>query len=251
MSGVIVITGGSRGIGAATARLAALRGFDVVVNYASNAEAAARVVAEVEAAGRRARAVAGDVANPADIKTIFAAADAMGPLKGLFNNAGHADSSGRIDQLDGPRLTRMFAVHVVGAILCAGAAVRRMSTRHGGAGGAIVNMSSAASKMGAPGLYVDYATAKGAIDTFTVGLALEVAGEGVRVNAVRPGIIDTEIHASGGDPDRVARIAASLPMGRAGTAEEVANTVLWLLSDEASYVTGASISVGGGRGATP
>jgi len=252
MSNVLVITGASRGIGAATARLAAQRGWDVVVNYA-NAEAAARsVAADVEAAGRRAVIVRGDVANPADIEAIFAAADALGTLKGLFNNAGHVAGMGRVDQLDAAGLTRLFAVHVVGSMLCAAAAVRRMSTLHGGSGGsggAIVNMSSAASKIGAPGQYVDYATAKGAIDTFTLGLAMEVAGEGVRVNAVRPGIIDTEIHAAAGDPDRIARIAASLPMKRAGTAEEVANSVLWLLSPEASYVTGASISIGGGRGA--
>lgn len=251
MSSVLLITGASRGIGAATARLAAREGWDVVVNYA-NAEAAARQVAhDVEAAGRRAVIVKGDVSNPADIDAIFAAADTLGPLQGLFNNAGHVAGMGRVDELDHKALTRLFAVHVVGSMLCAAAAVRRMSTRHGGKGGAIVNMSSAASKLGAPGQYVDYATAKGAIDTFTLGLAMEVAGEGVRVNAVRPGIIDTEIHASAGDPDRIARIGASLPMGRAGTAEEVANSVLWLLSPQASYVTGASISIGGGRGAIP
>jgi len=251
MSRVLLITGASRGIGAATARLAAREGWDVVVNYA-NAEASARQVAlDVEAAGRRAVIVKGDVSNPADIDAIFAAADTLGPLQGLFNNAGHVAGMGRVDELDHAALTRLFAVHVVGSMLCAAAAVRRMSTRHGGKGGAIVNMSSAASKLGAPGQYVDYATAKGAIDTFTLGLAMEVAGEGVRVNAVRPGIIDTEIHAAAGDPDRIARIGASLPMGRAGTAEEVANSVLWLLSPQASYVTGASISIGGGRGAIP
>ena len=251
MSRVLLITGASRGIGAATARLAAREGWDVVVNYA-NAEASARQVAlDVEAAGRRAVIVKGDVSNPADIDAIFAAADTLGPLQGLFNNAGHVAGMGRVDELDHAALTRLFAVHVVGSMLCAAAAVRRMSTRHGGKGGAIVNMSSAASKLGTPGQYVDYATAKGAIDTFTLGLAMEVAGEGVRVNAVRPGIIDTEIHAAAGDPDRIARIGASLPMGRAGTAEEVANSVLWLLSPQASYVTGASISIGGGRGAIP
>ena len=251
MSRVLLITGASRGIGAATARLAAREGWDVVVNYA-NAEASARQVAlDVEAAGRRAVIVKGDVSNPADIDAIFAAADTLGPLQGLFNNAGHVAGMGRVDELDHAALTRLFAVHVVGSMLCAAAAVRRMSARHGGKGGAIVNMSSAASKLGTPGQYVDYATAKGAIDTFTLGLAMEVAGEGVRVNAVRPGIIDTEIHAAAGDPDRIARIGASLPMGRAGTAEEVANSVLWLLSPQASYVTGASISIGGGRGAIP
>ena len=251
MSRVLLITGASRGIGAATARLAAREGWDVVVNYV-HAEAAARQVAhDVEAAGRRAVIVKGDVSSPADIDAIFAAADTLGPLQGLFNNAGHVAGMGRVDELDHAALTRLFAVHVVGSMLCAAAAVRRMSTRHGGKGGAIVNMSSAASKIGAPGQYVDYATAKGAIDTFTLGLAMEVAGEGVRVNAVRPGIIDTEIHAAAGDPDRIARIGASLPMGRAGTAEEVANSVLWLLSPQASYVTGASISIGGGRGAIP
>jgi NAD(P)-dependent dehydrogenase (short-subunit alcohol dehydrogenase family) len=251
MSRVLLITGASRGIGAATARLAAREGWDVVVNYANAVASARQVAHDVEAAGRRAVIVKGDVSNPADIDAIFAAADTLGPLQGLFNNAGHVAGMGRVDELDHAALTRLFAVHVVGSMLCAAAAVRRMSARHGGKGGAIVNMSSAASKLGAPGQYVDYATAKGAIDTFTLGLAMEVAGEGVRVNAVRPGIIDTEIHAAAGDPDRIARIGASLPMGRAGTAEEVANSVLWLLSPQASYVTGASISIGGGRGAIP
>ncbi len=251
MSRVLLITGASRGIGAATARLAAREGWDVVVNYANAVASARQVAHDVEAAGRRAVIVKGDVSNPADIDAIFAAADTLGPLQGLFNNAGHVAGMGRVDELDHAALTRLFAVHVVGSMLCAAAAVRRMSARHGGKGGAIVNMSSAASKLGTPGQYVDYATAKGAIDTFTLGLAMEVAGEGVRVNAVRPGIIDTEIHAAAGDPDRIARIGASLPMGRAGTAEEVANSVLWLLSPQASYVTGASISIGGGRGAIP
>jgi NAD(P)-dependent dehydrogenase (short-subunit alcohol dehydrogenase family) len=251
MAKVLVITGASRGIGAATARHAARAGWDVVINYARDADAARQVAHDVETAGRRAVTVRGDVANPADIEAIFAAAVELGPVRGLFNNAGHVNTAARVDAYDADRLSRLFAVHVVGAILCAGAAVRRMSTRHGGSGGAIVNMSSAASKTGASGLYVDYASAKGAIDTFTVGLALEVAGEGVRVNAVRPGIIDTGIHAAGGLPDRVAQIGPSLPMGRAGSADEVAATVLWLLSEEASYVTGASISVGGGRGAVP
>jgi len=251
MSRVLLITGASRGIGAATARLAAREGWDVVVNYANAVASARQVAHDVEAAGRRAVIVKGDVSNPADIDAIFAAADTLGPLQGLFNNAGHVAGMGRVDELDHAALTRLFAVHVVGSMLCAAAAVRRMSARHGGKGGAIVNMSSAASKLGTPGQYVDYATAKGAIDTFTLGLAMEVAGEGVRVNAVRPGIIDTEIHAAAGDPDRIARIGASLPMGRAGTADEVANSVLWLLSPQASYVTGASISIGGGRGAIP
>jgi len=251
MSRVLLITGASRGIGAATARLAAREGWDVVVNYANAVASARQVAHDVEAAGRRAVIVKGDVSNPADIDAIFAAADTLGPLQGLFNNAGHVAGMGRVDELDHAALTRLFAVHVEGSMLCAAAAVRRMSARHGGKGGAIVNMSSAASKLGTPGQYVDYATAKGAIDTFTLGLAMEVAGEGVRVNAVRPGIIDTEIHAAAGDPDRIARIGASLPMGRAGTAEEVANSVLWLLSPQASYVTGASISIGGGRGAIP
>jgi NAD(P)-dependent dehydrogenase (short-subunit alcohol dehydrogenase family) len=251
MSRVLLITGASRGIGAATARLAAREGWDVVVNYANAVASARQVAHDVEAAGRRAVIVKGDVSNPADIDAIFAAADTLGPLQGLFNNAGHVAGMGRVDELDHAALTRLFAVHVVGSMLCAAAAVRRMSARHGGKGGAIVNMSSAASKLGAPGQYVDYATAKGAIDTFTLGLAMEVAGEGVRVNAVRPGIIDTEIHAAAGDPNRIARIGASLPMGRAGTADEVANSVLWLLSPQASYVTGASISIGGGRGAIP
>jgi NAD(P)-dependent dehydrogenase (short-subunit alcohol dehydrogenase family) len=249
--GVVIVTGGSRGIGAATAALAAARGYAVVVNYAANAEAAQAVCADIHARGGAAAAVRGDVSLEADIDHIFDAADRMGPLVGLVNNAGTIDVASRVEAFDVARLSRMFAVNTLGTILCAGRAVRRMSTRHGGQGGAIVNITSAAAKLGAPGHYVDYAAAKGAVDSFTVGLALEVAGEGIRVNGVRPGIIDTEFHASGGDPERAARMAADLPMPRAGTAEEVARAVLWLLSDEASYTTGSVIDVTGGRGIRP
>jgi NAD(P)-dependent dehydrogenase (short-subunit alcohol dehydrogenase family) len=249
--GVLVVTGGSRGIGAATARLAARRGYAVLVNYAASADAAQAVCADIHAQGGAAAAVRGDVSLEADIDHVFAAADRMGRLAGLVNNAGVIDEPARVEAFDVARLNRMFAVNTLGTILCSGRAVRRMSTRHGGRGGAIVNITSAAAKLGAPGTYVDYAAAKGAVDSFTVGLALEVADEGIRVNGVRPGIIDTEFHASGGDPDRARRLAAGLPIPRAGTAEEVAQAVLWLLSDEASYTTGTVIDVTGGRGIRP
>ncbi|MDP1730283.1 MAG: SDR family oxidoreductase [Devosia sp.] len=249
--GVLVVTGGSRGIGAATCLLAAERGYAVVVNYAESVTAAEHVAAQIHARGGVAVAVRGDVSLEEDVEHIFAAADRLGTLVGLVNNAGVIDVAARVDEMSIERLTRMFSINVIGSLLCAKAAIRRMSSRHGGKGGSIVNLSSAASKLGSPGFYVDYAAAKGAIDTFTVGLALEVAAEGIRVNAVRPGIIDTDIHASGGEPDRVARIAPTLPMARAGTAEEVARAILWLLSDEASYTTGTTIAVSGGRAIVP
>ncbi|MHB1109995.1 MAG: SDR family oxidoreductase [Devosia sp.] len=249
--GVLVVTGGSRGIGAATSLLAAERGHAVVVNYAGNVEAAERVAAQIHAQGGVAVAVRGDVSLEEDVAHIFAAADRLGTLAGLVNNAGVIDVAARVDEMSVERLTRMFSINITGSFLCAKAAIKRMSTRHGGVGGAIVNLSSAAAKLGSPGYYVDYAAAKGAIDTFTVGLALEVAGEGIRVNAVRPGIIETDIHASGGDPERAARMAPSLPIPRAGTAKEVARAILWLLSDEASYTTGTTIAVSGGRAIVP
>lgn len=249
--GVAVVTGGSRGIGAAIALLAAERGYGVVVNYAGNRAAADAVCAEIAAKGGNAIAVQADVASEADIKRLFTEADAFGPLAALVNNAGVVDKAARVDEMDMARLTRMFAINTLGSILCAGEAVRRLSTRHGGRGGAIVNIGSAASKLGSPAMFVDYAAAKGAIDTFTVGLALEVATEGIRVNAVRPGIIETDIHASGGDPERASRMAPSLPMTRTGTALEVAQAALWLMSDEASYTTGSVIHVSGGRAILP
>lgn len=248
---VLVVTGGGRGIGAATARLAAARGFGVVVNYADNVVAAEAVCADIHAHGGAAVAVRGDVSNGDDVEHVFRAADRMGRLAGLVNNAGTIAPALRLEEMDAERISRVLAVNVTGTMLCSAAAVRRMSSRHGGQGGAIVNLSSAAAKLGGAASYIDYATSKGAIDTFTVGLALELAGEGVRVNGVRPGIIDTEFHAQGGEPERAARLAPSLPMGRAGTAEEVANAILWLLSDEASYVTGTTVSVTGGRAIMP
>lgn len=248
---VLVVTGGSRGIGAAVARLAAERGYGVVVNYQGNVDAAEAVCAEIHAQGAEAVAVRGDVGVAEDVDHIFRAADRLGPLAGLVNNAGMIAPAARLEEMTAERITRLMAVNVTGTMLCAAAAVKRLSTRHGGAGGAIVNLSSAAAKLGGAASYLDYAASKGAIDTFTVGLALEVAGEGIRVNGVRPGIIDTEFHAQGGDPDRVQRLATSLPMGRAGTAEEVAHAVLWLLSDEASYVTGTTLAVTGGRALVP
>lgn len=248
---VLVVTGGSRGIGAATSLLAAKRGYAVVVNYVGNVEAAERVCHQIHADGGEAVAARGDVSIAEDVEHIFRAADRLGTLGGLVNNAGIVDVAQRVDEMSPERLARMFAVNITGSFLCAAAAIKRLSTRHGGKGGGIVNLSSAAAKLGSPGYYVDYAAAKGAIDTFTVGLALEVAGEGIRVNGVRPGIIETEIHAAGGEPDRVAKMAPTLPFQRAGTAEEVANAILWLLSDEASYTTGSTISVTGGRALSP
>lgn len=245
---VLLVTGGSRGIGAATCRLGAKAGYRIAVNYASNQAAAAALVAQIRAAGGDAFAVKGDVGIEADILAMFEAVDrAYGRLDALVNNAGIVDAKARVDEMSAARLERMMRVNVVGSILCAREAVKRMSTRHGGTGGAIVNISSAAAVLGAPDNYVDYAASKGAIDTFTIGLAREVAAEGIRVNAVRPGIIDTELHASGGQPDRVASIKDALPMKRAGTADEVAGAILYLLSDAASYTTGAILNVSGGR----
>jgi NAD(P)-dependent dehydrogenase (short-subunit alcohol dehydrogenase family) len=250
-NGVLVVTGGGRGIGAATCLLGAERGYKVVVNYASNAEAAERVCARIHQQGGEAVAVRGDVGLPEDVDHIFRAADRMGTLTALVNNAGIILPAARVDEMDAERLARTFAVNVAGTFLCSREAALRMSTKHGGKGGAIVNLTSGASKLGGAGVYLDYAASKGAIDTFTVGFALEVAGEGIRVNSVRPGVIDTEIHASTGDPGRVGRMAAQLPIPRAGTAEEVAKAILWLLSDESSYSTGTTITVSGGRAIVP
>lgn len=250
-SGVLVVTGGGRGIGAATCLLGAERGYKVVVNYAGNVEAAERVCTQIHAKGGEAVAVRGDVANPDDVEHIFKAADRLGTLTGLVNNAGIVLPDARLDQMDAARITRSFAINVTGTFLCAAAAVRRMSTGHGGKGGAIVNISSGAAKLGGGGRYLDYAATKGAIDTFTVGLALELATEGVRVNAVRPGVIDTEIHSSSGDTDRLARMIPLVPVQRAGTVDEVAKAILWLLSDDASYSTGTFITVSGGRAIIP
>jgi NAD(P)-dependent dehydrogenase (short-subunit alcohol dehydrogenase family) len=248
---VLVVTGGSRGIGAATCRLGAERGYAVVVNYAGNVEAAEAVCADIHAKGGKAVAVRGDVSVPEDVEHIFRAADRLGTLTALCNNAGIIDLKARVDEMTPERLARMFAVNVTGSFMCARQAILRMSTRHGGKGGSIVNLTSAASKLGAPAYYVDYASSKGAIDTFTIGLALELAEEGIRVNSVRPGIIETDIHAAGGDPDRAQKMVSSIPMKRTGSSEEVAQSILWLMSDEAAYVTGATIPVTGGRGIAP
>ena len=248
MNRSLLITGGSRGIGAAAAILAAQRGWDVAINYTRDAAAAERVAAQVRAAGRRALVVQADVAEEAQVLAMFAAVDReFGRLGGLVNNAGVVEMPARVAEMSLQRLQRMFAINLTGSFLCAREAVRRMSTKHGGRGGAIVNLSSAAAKLGSPGQYVDYAASKAGIDLMTLGLAREVATEGIRVNAVRPGIIDTEIHASGGLPDRVKQTAPMVPMQRAGTAEEVAQAIVWLLSDDASYTTGAVLDVTGGR----
>jgi NAD(P)-dependent dehydrogenase (short-subunit alcohol dehydrogenase family) len=247
MDKVIVITGGSRGIGAATARLAGSRGYTVCVNYRQNHEAAEKVVRAIEAAGSRAIAAQADVSNEADVLRLFETADTLGRLSALVNNAGILETQMRVDAMDASRLQRVFATNVIGAFLCAREAVRRLSTRHGGTGGGIVNVSSGAARLGSPGEYVDYAASKGAIDTLTIGLSREVAEEGVRVNGVRPGHIYTEMHASGGEPNRVERVKAAVPMKRGGNPEEVAHAILWLLSDEASYVTGSFIDVAGGK----
>ena len=245
---VVLVTGGSRGIGAAVCRLAARQGWRVAVNYASNRKAADVVVASIVENGGEAVAIEGDVGKAADIAAMFAAVDGhFGRLDGLVNNAGIVDYPQRVDEMSAERIERMLRVNVTGSMLCAAAAIRRMSSRHGGRGGAIVNVSSMAAILGAATQYVDYAASKAAIDTFTVGLSRELAAEGIRVNAVRPGIIETDLHASGGLPDRPRDMAPSIPMQRTGSAEEVADAILYLLSPSASYITGAILNVSGGR----
>jgi NAD(P)-dependent dehydrogenase (short-subunit alcohol dehydrogenase family) len=248
MTSVVIVTGASRGIGAATARLAGQRGYSVCVNYRENREAAAQVVKAIEANGARAVAVAADISVEAEVVQLFETCDrTLGPVTALVNNAGILETQMRVEQMDAARLHRVFATNVVGAFVCAREAVRRMSRKNGGSGGAIVNLSSGAARLGSPGEYVDYAASKGAIDTFTIGLATEVAEEGIRVNAVRAGYIYTDMHASGGEPNRVDRVKQFVPMRRGGSADEVAHAVLWLLSAEASFTTGAFIDVTGGK----
>jgi NAD(P)-dependent dehydrogenase (short-subunit alcohol dehydrogenase family) len=248
MADVIIITGAGRGIGAATARLAAQRGYSVCVNYRTDTAAAMGVVETIKAAGAKAIAVAADVSSESDVQKLFETCDRqLGRLTALVNNAGVLETQMRVETMDSARLHRIFATNVVGSFLCAREAVRRMSTQRGGSGGAIVNVSSGASRLGSPGEYVDYAASKGAIDTLTIGLAKEVADEGIRVNAVRPGYIYTNIHASGGEPARVDRVKAQVPMKRGGTADEVAQAILWLLSPDASFTTGSFIDITGGN----
>ncbi len=244
---VLLVTGGSRGIGAATARLAARQGYDVAVNYVGNEKAAEQVVADIEKSNARAIAIQGDMGKEADILRMFEAVDKFGKLTHLVNNAGIVGTNGRFAEADAAMMRRVIDLNVTGAMLVAQQAVKRMSTKYGGKGGAIVNLGSMASTLGAPGEYVWYAASKGAIDALTIGLSREVAAEGIRVNGVAPGLIDTEIHASGGQPDRITRLRSMIPMGREGSAQEVAETILYLLSDQASYVVGTTVRISGGR----
>ena len=248
MSRVMLITGASRGIGAATARLAAQQGYALCLNYHQRADAANAVLEQIRGLGVTAIAVQADVADETQVLHMFEAIDReFGRLDVLVNNAGMLEQQMRLEQMDAARWTRVLGANVIGSFLCAREAIKRMSTRHGGRGGAIVNLSSVAARLGAPGEYIDYAAAKGAIDSMTLGLAKEVASEGIRVNAVRPGVIHTDIHAAGGEPDRVERVKASVPMGRGGQAEEIAEAILWLASEQASYTSGALLDVAGGR----
>jgi NAD(P)-dependent dehydrogenase (short-subunit alcohol dehydrogenase family) len=248
MDEVLIITGASRGIGAATARIAGRSGYAVCVNYLKNKAAAMQIVEEIKVDGGRALAVGADISREEEVVKLFRTVDdKLGKISALVNNAGILETQMRIEQMDAARLNRVFKTNITGSFLCAREAVKRMSTKNGGKGGAIVNVSSAAARLGSAGEYVDYAASKGAIDTFTRGLAQEVAEEGIRVNAVRPGVIDTDIHASGGEPGRVERVKASVPMKRGGSAEEVAKAIMWLLSSESSYTTGSLLEVSGGR----